>query len=97
AAITVDARPGQRFITNAMTMPELVDLGGARFAGRSNGYAVVEVPPGATPGAARITLRAARPLPVAIGQALSLFGVAALAAHGVAMSLGWRRRRRTAD
>jgi myo-inositol-hexaphosphate 3-phosphohydrolase len=94
ASVTVDALPGQMVATNAMTVPQLVDLSGARFVGIDAGrHNVVELDADVTPGAARITMSAAHPLPVVLGQVLSLIGIAGLAANGAAMLAAARRRR----
>ncbi|HMJ35075.1 MAG TPA: hypothetical protein VK501_14285 [Baekduia sp.] len=96
ASVVVDAQPGQLLYANVMTVPELVELHGARFAavaadGRHN---ILEVAPDATPGAARLTLRAAAAWPVVFGRVLSVAGLAGLAALAAAMLLAARRRRR---
>jgi hypothetical protein len=94
ASATVDALPGQVLATNAMTVPQLVDLSGARFVGIDAGrHNVVELDADVVPGAARITMSAAHPLPVVLGQVLSLIGIAGLAANGAAMLVAARRRR----
>jgi hypothetical protein len=94
AKVTVNASPGDYLQTNIMTMPQLVHLDGARFIARQSlGRAVVQVSKDAKPGAAVITLRAARPWPVVGGTILSLVGLAGLALNGVAIAIGARRRR----
>jgi hypothetical protein len=86
--VTVTARvaPGQAVDTNLMTMPALVTIEGATLIGdhttQHDGdvrrHAVLRIDPGATPGAARITIRAAHPPAVTIGRVLSLVGILGL-------------------
>jgi hypothetical protein len=93
--VTARASPGDYLQTNIITMPQLVHLEGARFAGRQDlGQAVVQVTKDAKPGAAVITLRAAHPWPVVWGAILSVLGLAGLALNGVVIALAARRRRR---
>jgi hypothetical protein len=97
--VIVPASPGDILQTNIITMPQLVQLEGARFVGRQEvGQAVVQVAKDAKPGAAVLTLRPARPWPVVWGSILSLVGLAGLALNGALIALaGWRRRRLTAS
>jgi hypothetical protein len=89
--VTARAAPGQAVDTNLMTMPALVTIEGATLIGdhttEHDGdvrrHAVLRIDEDATPGAARITVRAARPAAVTIGQALSLVGIL-----GLLVSLG---------
>ena len=92
--VTVAASPGDYLQTNIITMPQLVDLEGARFVGRQEaGQGVVQVAKDAKPGAAVLTLRAAHPWPVVWGAILSLVGLSALALNGAVIARGaWRRR-----
>jgi hypothetical protein len=91
AETTVAAGPGNYVRTNVLTMTQLVTLHGGRFVGREpSGQNLVQLAQDATPGAARLTISAARPWPVVGGWALTLLGLAGLAANGVAIV---RRRR----
>jgi hypothetical protein len=91
--VVADAQPGELLATNASALPDLVEIDGARFAGVDQTlHNVIRVDRSATPGAARITLRAAHPWPVVVGRILSLAGLLAFAALGAAML----RRRRAA-
>jgi hypothetical protein len=93
ASITVPMQPGQRFVTNAMIMPQLVHIDGARILGRhSSGRAIVQIADDATPGAAQLTIRAANPWPVALGRVLSFAGLLGLLANVIAVMLVRRRR-----
>jgi hypothetical protein len=95
AKITVDAIPGQLLGTNAMVMPPLVDVSGARIVGRDMiGNAVLEIADDVTPGAAIITIRAAHPWPVVLGRMLSVVGLLGLLANIAALASAGRRRSR---
>ena len=88
------AKPGDRLQTNIMTMPQLVQLDGARIVARQGlGNAVIQVSKDVKPGRVVLTLRAAHPWPVVGGTILSLVGLAGLALNGVAIAMGARRRR----
>jgi hypothetical protein len=84
-------------------MPALVTIEGATLIGdhttQHDGdvrrHAVLRIDPGATPGAARITIRAAHPPAVTIGRVLSLVGIL-----GLLVGLGrpaLRRRRSSTE
>jgi hypothetical protein len=98
---TVDLQPGDIVDTNLVVMPALIHIDGARLIGnrtsREGGLiqprAVLRVDARAIPGAARITVRAARSWPVVVGQILSLLGVLGLAAN-VLLRRSWRRPQR---
>ena len=97
AKVTVTAKPGDYLQTNIVTMPQLVQLDGARIVGRQEaGEAVVQVSKDVKPGPVVLTLRAAHPWPVTGGAILSLLGLAGLALNGVAIAIGARRRRHQA-
>lgn len=74
--VVVNAQPGELMATNAAAFQELVKLEGARFVGVDQTvHNVIEVDRDARPGAARITLSAARPWPVVLGRVLSVVGL----------------------
>jgi hypothetical protein len=90
--VTVAASSGDYLQTNIITMPQLVELDGARFVGRQEvGQAVVQVTKEVKPGTAVLTLRAAHPWPVVWGWILSVVGLAGLALGGIAIALAGRR------
>ncbi|MCW2983317.1 MAG: hypothetical protein JWR63_887 [Conexibacter sp.] len=95
ASTIVNAAPGQLVVSNVLTLPPLVHLEGARLVALvdSTRMSIMQIDANATPGAAKVTISAAKPLPVVAGQALSLLGLAGLLANGVAMARGARRRR----
>jgi hypothetical protein len=94
----VNAPPGTLVDTNLTIMPALVHIDGAHFVGDHTTVkgdiiqraAVLKLDDDATPGAAQITISAAHPWPVVVGQILSLLGVLGLAANVLL-----RRRRRS--
>jgi hypothetical protein len=99
--VTTPLSPGQRADTNLMVMPALVHVEGARIVGEhtmppdgsvDRRLAVLQVDRDAAPGAARITVRPAHPLPVVAGEILSLLGGLGLLANFVVLLV---RRRRT--
>ncbi|HEV7754043.1 MAG TPA: hypothetical protein VGO71_21000 [Baekduia sp.] len=101
--VTAPLSPGQQADTNLMVMPAMLHVDGARIVGAhtlppdgnvDRRLAVLQVDRDATPGAAKITVRAAHPLPVVAGQVLSLLGVLGLLANFLALLV--RRRRRAA-
>lgn len=93
ATTTVVASPGAIVKTNIITVPELVRLEGGRFVGRGGlGENFVELDDDATPGAAKLTISAARPWPVVGGWILTLLGLAGLAANAVVIARGRGRR-----
>jgi hypothetical protein len=88
------AQPGQYLRTNIFTMPQLVRLEGAKFVAQdATGGMILQIADDAQPGPARIVLSAAHPWPVVLGWVLTGIGFAALAANGVVLALGTRRRR----
>jgi hypothetical protein len=99
--VTAGAAPGQVVDTNLMTMPALVTIEGATLIGdhttQHDGdvrrHAVLRIDPDATPGAARITIRAAHPAAVTIGRMLSLLGILGLLARLAWPAVGRRRNR----
>jgi hypothetical protein len=96
ASTIVDAAPGQLLVSNVLTLPALVQVDGARIVALVDRtrMAIFQVDSDAVPGAAKITIGAGHPFPVVAGQVLSLIGLAGLAANGVAMAHGRRRRQR---
>jgi hypothetical protein len=98
---TADLQPGEIVDTNLVVMPALIHIDGARLIGNhtlraadlSQPHAVLQIDDGAIPGAARITVRGARPWPVVVGEILSLLGVLGLAAN-VLLRRSWRRPQR---
>jgi hypothetical protein len=96
AEVVVNAAPGDYVRTNIVTLPKLVTLEGGRFVGREpTGQAFVQLGSDAVPGAAKLTIRAARPWPVVGGWVLTLLGLAGLAANAVVVGRRSRARRRT--
>jgi hypothetical protein len=95
AEAVVNAAPGDYVRTNIVTLPKLVTLEGGRFVGREpTGQAFVQLAPDAVPGAAKLTIRAARPWPVVGGWVLTLLGLAGLAANAIVVGRrSWTRRR----
>jgi hypothetical protein len=90
ASVTVDAMPGEVVRTNIVTMPQLVHLEGARFLGREGrGQAILELAEDVKPHAAKLTISAAHPWPVALGRILSALGLL-----GVALNAARLVRRR---
>lgn len=96
-SIIISARPGELVDSNLAIMPPLVRVEGARVVGYHSSVngdvirrlAVLRIDDDAKRGAAKITIRGARPWPVVLGQALTLLGVLGLVANVVL-----RRRRR---
>jgi hypothetical protein len=99
ASISVDVPPEAYVQTNLATIPELVQVKGARVAllnrDAQKGY-VLQVSGGASGGAHRITVTEAQPFPVVLGRALSLIGLGGLAVVFGSIAVGARRRRRAA-
>jgi hypothetical protein len=92
AEILANVQPGQLILSN-LKASRLVTVSGARMFGRDPlGNAVLEVDANATPGAARLTVHAARLWPMQLGRALSIFGVLSLVAVAAARLLLTRRR-----
>ena len=103
--VTVNARPGQVVSIDLMTLPQLVDIDGARVAGRwavppggpgrqPRWYLALRVDDDAVPGKARITVRAARSLPIVGGRIISALGLLGLAASAAVIVRSSVRRRR---
>ncbi|HEV7754042.1 MAG TPA: hypothetical protein VGO71_20995 [Baekduia sp.] len=100
--ITATASPGQLLDTDLIVMPALIHVDGARIVGMVTAptnttglqrHAVLQVDRDATPGAAKITVRAAQPPAVAIGRLLSVLGLVGLLAGFVGAVAGaWRAR-----
>ncbi len=95
AEAVVNAAPGDYVRTNIVTLPELVTLEGGEFVAREGtGQAFVQLDLDAVPGAAKLSIRAARPWPVVGGWVLSMLGLAGLAANAVVVGRrSWTRRR----
>lgn len=104
--VTVNARPGELIYMDLMTPPQLVDIDGARVAGRwavppsgpsgrqPRWYLALRVDDDAIPGKARITVREARSLPIVGGRIISTIGLLGLAAIAGTIMLAAIRRRR---
>jgi hypothetical protein len=102
----VRAAPDEVIYTNLMAPSRLLDVQGARVIGRWPGPAagpgwqsrwalVLQLNHDAKPGKAHIVVREARTLPIVPGRIISLFGLLALGAIGVALSASAMRRRRS--
>ena len=95
AVTTVAAAPGSIVRTNIITMPALIKIDGGHIVAREpSGANLVQLDDDVKPGAAKLTASAAHPWPVVGGWALTLLGLAGLAANGVAIGLAARARRR---
>ncbi|HET6510422.1 MAG TPA: hypothetical protein VFG42_26745 [Baekduia sp.] len=95
--IVAHAAPGQLVDTNLVTMPALLRVRGASVAGyRASGEGegirlrtVLRIAPGASPGAARVTVEARTSPAVLVGRILSLLGLVGLLAN---VLVRWRGR-----
>jgi hypothetical protein len=104
-SITTSAGPGEYVVSNMLTLVPLVQVDGAKIvAAQTTGgidkpslrLAVLKIDDDVPPGPVTIRVGPARPWPVVLGKALSLLGLAGLAANFVAIGVGARRRRRSA-
>lgn len=98
-SLTVEALPGQLLTTNLVVMSPLLTIRGARFLGRNpNGVAILELTADQVWGGdVTVTVSPAKPWPVRVGNYLSLFGLAGLAAVAAWIGVAaWRRRFRPA-
>jgi hypothetical protein len=104
--VTAPVGPGQYVDTNLMGIPALMHVEGATIVGSHLSKSrlitvprrqlVLQIDPDATPGAAKITISAAKTVPVVGGRVLTLLGLLGLAANFVAIGAGRRRRLRGA-
>jgi hypothetical protein len=93
ATATVNANPGEFVASNLKASNPLINVAGAKIVARDQlGNAFLEIAKDAKPGAAKITVTAAHPLPVVAGRLVTLFGLLGLTTVGVVLL---RRRRAT--
>jgi hypothetical protein len=91
----LEARAGDLFLTNLVTMPQFIKITGASFfAVEPSGLMVIRIGRVSQPGPATITVSERRPAPVRIGAWLSILGLLVLAADLVVIAARWWRRRR---
>jgi hypothetical protein len=90
----VNAAPGQLVVSNVISLPPLVHVEGAEIVALVDRtrMSIMRIDDDATPGAAEVTISAARPFPVVAGRVLTLLGLAGLLANGAAMARQRRRR-----
>jgi hypothetical protein len=104
---TVSALPGDVIYTDLMTLPQMVDVEGARVVGRwpapprSGGwqlrwYLALRIDDDAVPGNAHIVVTEARSLPIVGGRIISILGLLGLAANAAVIAQAAVRRRREA-
>ena len=90
--VTVAASPGAIVRSNIVAVSPLVKVEGGHFVAREPaGANLIQIADDATPGAAKLTVSAARPWPVVGGWLLTLAGLAGLVANAVVLV---RRRAR---
>lgn len=101
--VTVRAQPRQIIYMDLMSIPQMVDIKGARVVGRwaqqplsaewqPYYYLALRIDDDATPGKAHITVREAQTLPIVGGRIITILGLLGLAANAVVIVRGRRRR-----
>jgi hypothetical protein len=97
-SLVVAGRAGQPFFTNIISMPQLIDVRGAKVVAVDEGSRLVlELDATTRAGPLTIAVSEARPLPVVLGRWLSLLGLAGLGANLAFIARGRWRRRRASD
>jgi hypothetical protein len=94
---TFNAKTGDYFVTNVVTVPQFVRVTGARLVGvDETSHTIMQVTRRSRPGPVRVTISEVRPSGVVIGQWLSLLGLLGLAAAFASTARPARARRASA-
>jgi hypothetical protein len=100
---TIRARPREIVYIDVMAISQMIDVQGARVIGRWSAnphgpdwqllwFLALQIDDDATPGAAHITIREARTLPIVGGRIISVLGLLGLAANAAVIVRDRRRR-----